>query len=56
MVMTKSLIFAFILKMGGEESKDSLSDDYYLLEHLSKISLQNRKTVSYYFISPEHSS
>lgn len=42
--------------MGGEESKDNTPDDYYLMEHLSKMSLQNRKTVSYYFISPEQSS
>jgi hypothetical protein len=41
--------------MGGEESKVDSSDDYYLLEHLSKMSLQNRKIVSYYFISTDHS-
>lgn len=41
--------------MGGEESKGDTSDDYYVLEHLSKMSLQNRKIVSYYFISTEHS-
>lgn len=41
--------------MGGEESKGDTSDDYYVLEHLSKMSLQNRKIVSYYLISTEHS-
>lgn len=40
--------------MGGEDSKASESqDDYFLLEHLSKMSLKNRKTVSYYIISNE---
>ena len=36
--------------MGGEDSKTN-QDDFFLLEHLSKMSLKNRKIVSYYIIS-----
>lgn len=43
--------------MGGEDSKASEpQDDYFLLEHLSKMSLKNRKTVSYYIISNQKAS
>ena len=41
--------------MGGDDSKPSHSqDDFFLLEHLSKMSLTNRKVVSYYLISSQH--
>jgi hypothetical protein len=38
--------------MGGDDSKVQSQGDYYLLEHLSKISLKNRKTISYYLLAP----
>lgn len=47
--------------MGGDNSKTedlTLSnipeEDYFLLEHPSKISLKHSKTVSYYIIDPLH--
>jgi hypothetical protein len=43
--------------MGGEDSKTRESEnDYFLLEHLSKMSLKNRKTISYYLISSKKTS
>lgn len=43
--------------MGGEDSKVIESqDDYFLLEHLSKMSLKNRKTISYYIICSQKAS
>lgn len=43
--------------MGGEESKgNELQDDYFLLEHLSKMNMQNRKMVSYYCICAQNTS
>lgn len=39
--------------MGGEDSKPT-QDDFFLLEHLSKMSLKNRKIISYYLISSHH--
>ena len=41
-----SLIFDI---MGGSDSK---AEDFFLLEHTSKLSLRNSKPVSYYFIQP----
>lgn len=37
--------------MGGEDSKPK-EEDCFILEHLSKMSLKSKKTVSYYFIQP----
>lgn len=37
--------------MGGDSSKES-QDDFFLLEHLSKFTLKNKKTISYYLIAP----
>jgi hypothetical protein len=35
--------------MGGEDSKPK-EEDYFILEHLSKMSLKSKKAISYYFI------
>ena len=38
-----------IIQMGGGDSK---VEDYFLLEHLSKLTLRNTKPISYYLIQP----
>ena len=35
--------------MGGSDSK---IEDYFILEHLSKLTLRNTKPISYYLIQP----